>query len=313
MDALVLAVAAQFGLGEVVSVGRPTYGGPEVRLVTTEAGSFVLKHFDSPWHAELCDVVADHLNARGVRQARLFRTVDGRVVTRDGYSVQERLPGEVFMSPSPEQHHAVFAYLARHDSALADLAVPAELGTADTVWTRTASAEYLLANLFDLLGRHQGATLQPGPIADALAALAEALPTIASLPAQLVHGDVGSDNVLLDGSNVAVVDFTPYHQPALFALGTALYWYFVHGKPDGIDLAGIRSALGSYAECRSFTSAELSVLPAMVLRESLRRLAVPLALGGPSGRGPGSAADLRYAAAVAVAAALPELVATCRG
>ena len=118
--------------------------------------------------------------------------------------------------------------------------------------------------------------------------------------------------MLLDGSKVAVVDFTPYHQPALFALATALYWYFVHGKPDGIDLAGIRSGLGSYVECRSLTSTELAVLPAMVLRESLRRLAVPLALAEPGARGPGSAADLRYAAAVAVNAALPESVAACR-
>ena len=94
----------------------------------------------------------------------------------------------------------------------------------------------------------------------------------------------GPDNVLIDGHEVAVIDFTPYHEPAMFSLGVALCWYFIHGRPEGADLAGIGSstrptphfAPGASRSCRCSR-------PGLVLRESLRRLAVPLALADADG------------------------------
>jgi Phosphotransferase enzyme family len=83
--------------------------------------------------------------------------------------------------------------------------------------------------------------LVTAPVTDALAILREALPIVKSLPAHLVHSDGGPDNVLIDGDKVAVIDFTPYHEPAMFSLGVALCWYFIHGRPEGADVAGVRS------------------------------------------------------------------------
>ena len=109
-----------------------------------------------------------------------------------------------------------------------------------------------------------------------------------------------------------MVDFTPYHQPVLFSVSAALYWYFVFDKPDRVDLHGLRSALESYGHVRPWSSSELSVLPAMLIRESLRRLAVPLALAETNGRGTSVGADLRHSAAVALMDAAPELAAIGR-
>ena len=146
---MALVVAAEFGLGDVISSGRPDHGSSDVRLVDTKAGSYVLKRWEDRWQAELYDAVQEHLNAKGVRQARLLRTIDGSLVTPDGYSIQQRLPGGVVISPSAQQCQAVFDHLARYDAALADLVGPREL-YADTIWTRTASAEYLVAHLPEL-------------------------------------------------------------------------------------------------------------------------------------------------------------------
>ena len=311
MDAFARAVAAQFGLAEVVSVHRPAQGGADVRVLTTKAGSFVLKRFQHAWQAELFDTVQRHLNARGVRQARLLRAPDGSLVTHDGYSLQERLPGTVVMSPSARQCQVVFRYLARYDVALEDLCVPPQLDADDTIWARTASAEDLVADLPQLLERHLAA-VDRTPVTHALAILAEALPAVRSLPPQLVHGDVGPDNVLIDGSEAAVIDFTPYHEPVMFSLSAALYWYFIYARPDGADLAGIGSSLQNYAQLRPWRAAELSVLPAMVLRESLRRLAVPLALADAGGERPGRATAARYEAVATAAVAVPGLVAVSR-
>jgi Ser/Thr protein kinase RdoA (MazF antagonist) len=114
--------------------------------------------------------------------------------------------------------------------------------------------------------------------------------------------------VLLDGNDVvAVIDFTPYHEPALFAFSTALYWYHVFGKPDGADLSGSRLSLESYSRLRPWDDPELAVWPAMLVRESLRRFALPLAVAEGEGGEPARGSLRRYAAVVAAVRSLPEL------
>jgi Ser/Thr protein kinase RdoA (MazF antagonist) len=308
VDDLVRAVTNEFGLGDPFAIRHPAYGRPDVWLVTTASGTFVVKQLHALWRARLYDEVQRRLSARGVRQARLLHTPDGSVISREGYAVQELLPGEVVLRPTPRQRHRVFAYLSRYDSALADLSVPPELDADDTFWSKTASTSYLVNSLPELLERHIATTAGRAPLIDAIAVVRAALPRMARLPVQLVHGDVGPDNVLLDGDDVvAIIDFTPYHEPPLFSLSTALYWYYVYGKADGADLAGIELSVESYGHLRPWSDLELAMLPAMLVRESLRRFAIPLVVAEAEGRDPSSVMVARHAAALAVVCSLPEL------
>ena len=45
---------------------------------------------------------------------------------------------------------------------------------------------------------------------------------ISSLPIQVVHSDIGSDDVIINGDNAAVVDFTRSRQRFLFSVSAAL-------------------------------------------------------------------------------------------
>jgi len=94
----------------------------------------------------------------------------------------------------------------------------------------------------------------------------------------------------------AIIDFTPHHQPFLFALATAVYWYHVYGH-DPLDHDAVRASLAAAASQRPWTDLEAALWPAMLAREALRRLATPLAV----------AAEKRAAAAETPAAAPPVL------
>jgi hypothetical protein len=94
-------------------------------------------------------------------------------------------------------------------------------------WRRADVA--LLAELPGLV-RHYGLATRPTDIA--ITWLAQHQAALGRMPRQLVHGDIGPDNVLLDGEQVvAIIDFTPHVLPVLFAASTALYWYRVYGQP----------------------------------------------------------------------------------
>jgi Ser/Thr protein kinase RdoA (MazF antagonist) len=279
-------IAAEFGLGRPLSVSVLADGHPDVTRLTTARGSFVIKPAYATDDADLYDQAAGILAAAGIRQARPLRTTAGSLVSDSGHAVQEFLPGQACLRPTGAQTAATMRHVAAYHAALEKVPVPAGRDAARTVWDRVASAEYLVQALPGLLRGHGPPEYAgSGMIAAALSQVERALPQMRELPRQLVHGDIGPDNVLMDGDEViAIIDFTPLCEPALFAVATAVYWYHVHGRRQ-LDPGGIRASLDAAAP-RPWTATEREIWPAMLAREALRRLATPLAVAAEAGTRP---------------------------
>ena len=292
-------LAGEFDLGTPLSVEPVTGGSAVVAKLTTSRGVFLLKPVYRRADVELYATVEEHLNAVGVRQARLVRTTGGEV-TSSGFWVQEFLPGTALPAwPDRAQADAVLGHFAAYDRALAGVDVPAELRVRDHLWTRVVSPAWLAAHLPGLVERGPG-WLAPGPVAEALEMLAVRAAAFEALPRQVVHGDHGPDNVLYDGSGeagreqhgraVVVLDFSPHHEPVLFGVACALYWFHVHPYASGSDASGerhaavaelvsrLRSGLAAYAADRPWSAAERALVGPMLVREALRRLATVLAV-----------------------------------
>lgn len=274
MDPLLAEVAEEFDLGTPIRVDATPYGWDQVVRLTTERGQYVVKPARQAWQIALYHRVECTLNARGVRQARLFLTSKGEPVGSTGHYVQELLPGEALEQADAVRSLALFGHLATYDAALREVAVSDELLAEDTVWTRVVSPDWLLDHLPTLVERAGLAWLDRASVDAALAVLAEARAAIQRLPRQLVHGDLGPDNVLYDGANlVAIIDFTPFYESRLFSVCTALYWFHVHpGRSGGVD-----------ADVAAYDDLERELLGPMLVREALRRLATPLAAAERSG------------------------------
>ena len=327
-------VAAGFGLGRLESVTPLARGGPGVMKLTTPAGVFIAKPAGRAGEAELHERVSLALTESGIRQARLRRSLSGSLVGGAGHTVQEFLTGRVCLAPTAAQTAATMRHVTAYHVALTQVPPPAALRADGSLWHRVASAGYLVRELPGLLAdRHSwpgpqrpvdterpvdaDGSVSDGSVTDALAEVTNSLDRMRRLPRQLVHGDIGPDNVLMDGDEVqAIIDFTPHHQPFLFALATAVYWYHVYGRYR-IDLDAIGASLAATAGQRPWTSLEAALWPAMLAREALRRLATPLAIAAAKPTGVPSTADEsttappavgpRYAAVGAVMRAWPGL------
>jgi Ser/Thr protein kinase RdoA (MazF antagonist) len=296
-------IAAQFGLGRVLGA-EPLPGGHRgVTRLVTSGGTFVVKPASDPAVAELYEKAVRVLGAAGIHQARPLRTIAGSLVSASGHGVEEFLPGRVCLAPTAAQAAAVMRHVADYHAALAMLPAAAGLWVPETVWTRVASARYLVDELPGLL-RHHGPEQADPQVTAALGHLERALPQIAELPRQIVHGDIGPDTVLMDGDAVvAIVDFTPHYEPVLLAVATALYWYHVYGRGD-LDLDAIRASLAGY---RPWTDAERAAWPAMLILEALRRLATPAAVAAAGGMPPRAPVAGRYRAVHAIMRCWPLL------
>ena len=294
-DDAVRSALAWYDLGEVLSLDRLPSGRPAVRKVTTSTGIYLLK---PAWRRADIALLAElpALRRDGVRQPEIIRTGSGQLVSPDGYFLQEFLAGELELEPSGAQVRAVMRAVGSLHVALGRLTVGYEPDR-DSVFVQVTDPGFLIAELPGLV-RHFG--LAAGPAGTAIACLAEHQAALGALPRQLVHGDIGPDNVLLDAEQVvAVTDFTPHVLPVLFAASVALYWYHVYGQPTvpAADLAASRAAI---AEARPWSPAEKDLWAAGLVWEALRRLATTLELARRAGADPGPAAGARMTAVGAI-------------
>ncbi len=300
-------IAMEFGLGTLVDAS-PLAGARSTAVrLTASAGVYVVKPVPAPDTWELVEAAASALNKAGIRQAQPLRTTAGRLIGESGYGVLKFLPGEVCLRPTRAQVSATMRHLAEYHAVLAGVAVPATLITADTIWARVTSAEYLLQQLPVLFGRFGPRNGAERLVAAALGQVETSLPLIRTLGRQLVHGDIAPGNVLMDGDEVAaIIDFEPHYQPVLFAVATAVYWTHVHGRPEPAADA-IWSSLMAAAPAGDWSEVERAVWPSMLLLESLRRLATPLALAAETGADVPASTSARYEAVAALIESWPTL------
>lgn len=292
---------ACYDIGAVLSLDRLPAGHPAVRKVTTSAATYLLK---PAWRCADVALLAElpALRPHGIRQPGITRTRSGQLVSPDGYFMQEYLPGEPELKPSGAQVRAVMQAVARLHVALGKLTVAYEPDR-ESVFVQVTDPDFLTAELPGLL-RHYG--LATGSAGTAIAFLAEHQAALGVLPRQLVHGDIGPDNVLLDGEQVvAIVDFTPHVLPVLFAASTALYWYHLY-EQRAVSASGLAASRAAMAEARPWPAAEEELWAAGLVWEVLRRLATTLEVARRADSDPGSAAGARMAAIDAVTTLMPD-------
>jgi Ser/Thr protein kinase RdoA (MazF antagonist) len=289
------AELACYDIGRVLSLDRLPAGHPAVRKVTTSAGTYLLK---PAWRAADVALLAElpSLSRHGIRQPAVIRTGAGELVSPNGYFLQEFLPGEPALEPTNPQVRAVMRAVASLHVALRAWPAGYEPDR-DSVFVQVTEPAFLIAELPGLV-RHYG--IASRPVETAIAWLAEGQAAVGRLPRQLVHGDIGPDNVLLDGEHVvAIIDFTPHLLPVLCAASTALYWYHVYGQP-AVSAAGLAASRAAMAEVRPWPAGEDELWVTGLVWESLRRLATTLELARRGGTEPGPAARTRLAAVEAI-------------
>jgi len=222
------AVPVDFTIAETISRSFPL-PGPLHRLAggegrTYRAGDIVYRCESRIAEAAYIADVYDMLPASGFRLSRPIRSLQGAWVSPEGWSAWSYVPGR---AATPTDVPGVIPAIHAFHRALAELPYPAFLATKDTPYTRADAAAWgtVPDNLDALLI----------PFVTQLVALRQPIP---NRPAQLIHGDLNHENILIaEGVPPAIIDFTPGWRPVEYALAVFAYWIVpYHGEHAVLDL-----------------------------------------------------------------------------
>lgn len=302
-DAVIRGLLAEYDIGQLLTVQPLPSGNPAACKITTSRGVFLLKPVYRQGDLELQAQVAPLLTARGIRQPEVLPTATGQLACSAGYALLEWLPGSALTEPTPAQAAAAMRHVADYHLALGEIGLSYR-PDATSLWVRVTDPGFLVDILPDLLAR---CGLADEDTDLAIRYLGQSRLGLEALPSQLVHGDIGPDNFLMDGDAVvSLIDFTPHWDSVLFAASTALYWFHVYGSPS-VTRDQLTASLAAMGERRPWSAAELALWEAALVREALRRLATPLELARESGGEPGPSVARRLEAVRAVADLLRDI------
>jgi uncharacterized protein (TIGR02569 family) len=224
-DTVPEAVLTAFGLSGVVPVRLPGGQGD-----TWRAGQVVLKAADSARAGRWFAKVYAALNGPGFRVPRPVRAVTGDWVAY-GWTAWCWVAGAAadWSGVSPRWPELIMVSRALH-AALADVSVPAWMGTVENPWTVGDQVAWGERDPGPLLG--PGAGQLAGQVRRLLAALRPI-----DLPNQLIHADLAGNVLFADGMPPAVIDFSPLERPTGLPLAIAavdaLQWR--QARPEVLD------------------------------------------------------------------------------
>jgi uncharacterized protein (TIGR02569 family) len=212
---------------------------------TYRAGNVIYRREDNVVEASYLADVYHRLPEIGFRVPKPIRAKQGGWISPTGWSAWTFVAGR---PATREDVPAVIAAIRAFHQALAPQPYPAYLADRNTLYDRADQASW------DILPD----AIEP-PLVPLVTHLLGLRQPIAPLRAQLIHGDLNEENILVAPElPPAIIDLTPYWHPPEFALAVLAYWL----GPYRGDI----SILPAFAQVQEFDQ--------MLVRAALRTLLI---------------------------------------
>lgn len=268
-------ILSEFDLGEYAN-HLPLDEKSANRLNTSKDSYFIKKCSDLD-ALLLYQNVEKHLNANGIRQARLYASLSDEWMSSDGYAVFEFLEGQVPSVLNDRQLESLTCYLVKYNTALRDIQIPDSVMNLDNPWKKADSLVYLLTEAQSIIEAQRLDGVIQDVLNDALDVLAAGKEMLDQAPKQLIHGDIGSGNIVYDGDDiVALIDFTPQCGHELYSLCDFFYWTFLRFNDGQLNHFGIQKTLSLYVQESQLQESDPTLFYLLFVKAATFRLVGPI-------------------------------------
>ncbi len=235
-------------LGEITEI-RDMSTSANCYLIVTDSGSFVFKHAGRLDFVRAYEKAALELRKQGLLAARLCRTKEGSLLTEQGFSLAEYIPGAAPESFTDSEFREAVLYIRRFNRALRGVPFGSAELQSINVWDKVKSTDFLCDNITNVLASCDFNPCDRQLLSDAGRLLVENRNFLQGNRRQLIHTDLGPGNIIFANGKVkAIIDFTPEYENELYSLAQFLFWTCLWNCDAPTAVQKIGSAIEAYCE-----------------------------------------------------------------
>ncbi|MCH8905515.1 MAG: phosphotransferase [Candidatus Heimdallarchaeota archaeon] len=276
------SIVDQYDFGELHRYKKIDGGSTPCAMIQTTSGNYFVKYIDKSITDERMINFTNHvmlsLSSLKIKQPVIYKTINGSLLSTKGCMVFDYLEGSSETYISENHIQSVFTYLARYNSGLGHLTVPAWIGEFANHWDRADSLTYLLDDFAPHMDNKPIVDKVTEVLADAFKILNGHRSELEALPRQLIHGDLGGNNIIRSdkaSTSPVVIDLTPYHENHLYSICVPIYWAYIYfAKKENIEFENISEALDAYNQQFRLAEDEKSLFFELIVKVACRMVVV---------------------------------------
>lgn len=208
-----------------ITITKTEYGSGKSAIVETKEAKFLAKWNERDDFITIYERVQAHLNTVGIKQNRIIKTTDQALKTNEDVVLYEYCEGKQYRVLTQNQMNHVIQYLKKYNEQLKQVTFKPDDIQKTNHWDLAKSIDFMVGEFMNYLPQFNIQDQHKNKLLEALLIIKTKKHILDQAEKQLIHGDLGPDNILFSDDEVmAFIDFTPEFNHEFYSLCQFIYW-----------------------------------------------------------------------------------------
>jgi len=229
-----------------IHITKTQSGSGNTAIVKSEDATYLVKWNERADFVAIINRTQHFLNSVGIKQNKIIKTVNQELKTDDGIVLYEYCEGVQYKELNFSQIEHTIKYLKTYNDNLKKIVFKEDDIQVINYWDLAKSIDFMTNQFPKKLSLFELSYYQQELLLKAIEIIQINKETL-SKDRQLIHGDLGQDNILFKGDEViCFIDFTPEYNHELYSLCQFLYWNVLWLNQD-VNEEGLNRYLSLYS------------------------------------------------------------------
>jgi Ser/Thr protein kinase RdoA (MazF antagonist) len=236
----------KYEIGQILEL-RDMTKSDNCYLVVTDVKSYVFKRVGRLDFIKIYNKVQNVLNKNGFIQAKVISTRDQELMSLDGFSLLEYIPGDAVEKYNDEQFTSIVSYMNNYNKFLREVPfLPQEIEEIN-IWDKVKSVAFMCDSIESIIDHCCLDSSTQFLLRNARKIISKNVNYYSNNQKQLIHSDLGPGNVIFTDNKIqSIIDFTPEYEHELYSLSQFLYWTCLFDYQEHQSLNRIKLSLNTY-------------------------------------------------------------------
>lgn len=238
-------VLKQYEIGDIKSISEPVSGSNDSWIIHSSKKNYVLKRNQRQDYIDALKLANSVLDST-LQMNAVVASVDNMTIVNDSYALYEYIEGNTICGFSEISLCNILEEIARLNVELRRVDIEELEIKRQNYWDDAINISYISSKYIHELSTIGLESNTLTRMANCIDFILLKLETISHREKQLIHSDLGIDNMILTkNNNIRFIDFSPLIDSHYMSIASFVYWEFIYNV-DEIMLSDILECYSKY-------------------------------------------------------------------